>query len=181
MNRAAAASVPLEPYNSHIADGYEVGVLFDIPHSASRFVGKRCTQPFGRCHCSITKLSPQYQSAAQSHTDPPQRPRSKVDCVTSLYIDSGTEIIIQWTLSSHAAALACSMLRFFNMAIATDQASQHDAACKKKAFPAYLARRTHRFQAGCCKRLVKKCKCIGMNKRLLWYCLFNITCIVLMF
>ena len=47
VDRAAAASVPLEPYNSHIADGYEVGVLFDIPHSASRFVGKRCTQPFG--------------------------------------------------------------------------------------------------------------------------------------
>ena len=47
VDRAAAASVPLEPYNSHIADGYEVGVLFDTPHSASRFVGKRCTQPLG--------------------------------------------------------------------------------------------------------------------------------------
>ena len=35
---SAVASVPLGPYVSHIADGYVVGVLFDIPHSAASFV-----------------------------------------------------------------------------------------------------------------------------------------------
>ena len=52
---------------------------------------------------------------------------------------------------------------------------------EKKSVSCLSGGRTHRFQAGCCKRIVKHFKCIGMNKRLLWYCLFNITCIVLMF
>ena len=52
-NMSAVASVPLGPCASHIADGYVVRVLFDIPYSASSFV-EEVHWACGCCYRSIT-------------------------------------------------------------------------------------------------------------------------------
>ncbi len=92
-NMSAVASVPLGPCASHIADGYVVRVLFDIPYSASSFVEE--------VHRGMWLVLLQHHKAVAAEpigcinrTHPPQRPRFGTICVSSLHICPGTGVII---------------------------------------------------------------------------------------
>ena len=92
-NMSAVASVPLGPCASHIADGYVVRVLFDIPYSASSFVEE--------VHRGMWLVLLQHHKAVAAEpigcinrTHPPHRPRFGTICVSSLLICPGTGVII---------------------------------------------------------------------------------------
>ena len=129
-NMSAVASVPLGPCASHIADGYVVRVLFDIPYSASSSL-RMCTGHVDPAiaaslswRCRTNWLPKWYSPPSQAaiwndlHELPAHLPR-----------DWSHHLV---GCRQASQAVACLMLNLCNMTIAADQAYQHDFGCKKR-------------------------------------------------